>query len=210
MTGLVCPFPIPERAAFPPFVQWTGDNRFLSPPECDAIIEIAEAGPMVFGSIGNGDNPTALRVDKDYRCVRTRGLGMGEAVDWLFEKARQRIGWANTELYRFDLTGIEEGMQFLRYDAPTDAEPAGRYNWHQDFGGGPSSKRKLSLIVQLSDPEDYEGGDLHLFTDRDFVPAFKARGEAVLFPSWTPHMVSPITKGTRYALATWVCGPQLR
>ena len=107
------PFYIPERPAFPPFVQWVGDNRLLTPPECESLIELGEASPLGFGSIGNGDNPAGLRVDTDYRCVHTRGL-VPVDVPWLFEKLRQRMTWANEASYRFDLTGIEEGVQFLR------------------------------------------------------------------------------------------------
>jgi PKHD-type hydroxylase len=72
------------------------------------------------------------------------------------------------------------------------------------------------LVVQLSNPADYDGCALRMFTDCDFVPRtpegvpVTEQGDAVLFPSWAPHMVTPITRGTRYALAAWVCGPQFR
>ena len=31
--------------------------------------------------------------------------------------------------------------------------------------------------------------------------------EIVFFPSWMPHMVTPVTKGTRKTLVGWVHGP---
>jgi PKHD-type hydroxylase len=204
-------FTPPEQACFPPFVQWSGSNRFLSPPECDALIAIGNREALGFGSVGNGENG-AHRVDRTYRQVLTRALyPEPDGIGWLYERIREKVTLANNGLFRFDLTGIEEGIQFLRYDAPpTAVEIPGHYKWHQDFGGGKSSLRKLSLVVQLSEPADYSGCRLRMFTDQDFEPNYASRGDAVMFPAWTPHMVSPITRGTRYALAAWVCGPQLR
>ncbi len=211
-------FSPPERPCFPPFVQWRGEQPFLSPPECRELIAIGNAGTLIYGTIGNGTND-GFKLDKGYRCVRTRALyPEAGGVGWLYERIRKLVLPANADHYRFDLTGIEQGIQFLRYDAPDatkgEVEP-GHYKWHQDFGGGASSLRKLSLVVQLSDPADYDGCELRLFTDCDFTPhgdgfPLKAQGDAVLFPAWTPHMVTPITRGTRYALAAWICGPQLR
>lgn len=213
MTGNAYGFSPPERPCFPPYVQWQG---FLSPPECQSLIATGEMGKLGHGTIGNGDNH-GYKLDLSYRCVKTRALyAETDGVGWLYERIRTLVTAANEREYRFDLTGIEQGVQFLRYDAPKDeGEFGGRYRWHQDFGGGASSLRKLSLVVQLSDPAEYEGGELRLFTDCDFVPhcngqPLTGRGDAVLFPSWTPHMVAPITKGVRYSLAAWVCGPQFR
>jgi PKHD-type hydroxylase len=209
-------FSPPERPCFPPYLQWHGEQPFLSGPECRELIEIGNGVSLGFGTIGNGDN-YGFKLDKGYRCVRTRALyPTADRVEWLYQRIQRLITAANHEHYRFDLTGIEQGVQFLRYDAPADGSPAGHYKWHQDFGGGASSLRKLSLVVQLSAPEEYEGCELRLFTDCDYAPRapdgapVKGQGDAVLFPAWTPHMVTPITRGTRYALAAWVCGPQLR
>jgi hypothetical protein len=57
-----------------------------------------------------------------------------------------------------DLIGLSEDLQFTECD---DAEAF--HTWHQDGLVGELAGRKLSLVVQLSDPDDYEGGDLGLF-----------------------------------------------
>jgi PKHD-type hydroxylase len=36
--------------------------------------------------------------------------------------------------------------------------------------------------------------------------ASKERGTVHLFPSYMPHKVTPITRGTRYSLVIWVHG----
>ena len=76
--------------------------------------------------------------------------------------------------------------------------------------------RKLSMSVQLSKPEDYEGGDLRFnlrgldshFEDTIMSPPpeFKQQGSIVVFPSFLWHKVEPITKGTRYSLVMWSLG----
>ena len=80
--------------------------------------------------------------------------------------------------------------------------------------------RKISVTVNLSDPNDYDGGDLWLtkhpqdsnineletFTN----PAFRDKGAVVVFPSWVRHRVTPVTRGTRYSAVAWFNGPPLR
>ena len=80
--------------------------------------------------------------------------------------------------------------------------------------------RKISVTVNLSDPLDYDGGDLWLtkhpqdsriseletFTN----PSFRDKGAVVVFPSWVRHRVTPVTRGTRYSAVAWFNGPPLR
>jgi len=71
--------------------------------------------------------------------------------------------------------------------------------------------RKLSLTVNLSHPEDYEGGTLELdFHNQTHVFADCPRGSAVVFPSFIHHRISPIIKGTRKSAVMWVNGPPLQ
>ena len=69
--------------------------------------------------------------------------------------------------------------------------------------------RKLSFSIQLSSPEDYEGGNLQLLDEADkvtFIP--RQRGCIVLFDSLTQHRVLKVTKGTRKSIVGWVVGPR--
>lgn len=56
--------------------------------------------------------------------------------------------------------------------------------------------RKLNLILQLSDPTTYEGGNLHI---KDHV-ASRELGTAIFFPANYLHALSRVTAGTRYSL----------
>jgi len=105
--------------------------------------------------------------------------------------------------YRFELSGIEP-MQVARYTN------SGFYGWHADTGRGSSSFRKLSLSVQLSGQEDYEGGDLEFQGVAKGCNPLKEIGSAIIFPSFLHHHVTPVTKGTRWSMVAWIVGPPFR
>ncbi len=80
------------------------------------------------------------------------------------------------------------------------------YGWHMDVGpDGDTATRKISVTVQLSDPDTYEGGNLELMPG-DVAIMRRVQGGAVLFPSFLLHRVTPMEKGTRYSLVAWFVG----
>ena len=140
---------------------------------------------------------------------------------------------ANRDNFLYDLSYIDgESMQYTRYG---EGE---YYNWHNDssiavhykpqalgISGGESINnekahidylnkntemvRKLSFTLQLSDPNDYEGGNVQLIDDagKSYI-APRQRGSIVLFDSRTSHRVLKVTKGTRRSIVGWVVGPR--
>ena len=107
--------------------------------------------------------------------------------------------------YEFDIEVFE--FQILRYGS------GGNFDWHCDYGIAPEKNvwRKLSLSIQLSDPEDYEGGDLIIvdYCNRHCqLP--KGKGNSIVFDSRCPHRAEPVTKGERLVMVGWASGPKLR
>jgi PKHD-type hydroxylase len=82
------------------------------------------------------------------------------------------------------------------------------YGWHLDYGGGIS--RKLSLAIQLTDPSEYEGGNLQIMTSGEPQNMRKQRGLIAVFPSYVLHQVTPVTQGSRQSLVAWVSGPAFK
>ena len=110
---------------------------------------------------------------------------------------------ANEQLYRFRIDGFSEKIQYSEYP-----EGGGHYDWHIDIGKGhPLDGRKLSMVVQLSDPSEYDGGDLLLKISKNENVAPKAKGTVIVFPSYMMHKVTPVTRGCRKSLAVWLAGP---
>jgi PKHD-type hydroxylase len=124
---------------------------------------------------------------------------------WIFMKFADLATKANAQMWGFDLTGMLENLQYAVYPAG-----AGHYTWHMDTDKGLAAQRKISITMQLSDPNDYEGGNLELFSSSNIQVAPKEKGTVVLFPSYMMHRVSPVTKGERRSLVLWVSGPPFR
>ena len=69
--------------------------------------------------------------------------------------------------------------------------------------------RKLSFALQLSSPDDYEGGNVVLLDEggkKYIVP--RQRGTVVLFDSRTQHRVNKVKSGVRKSIVGWVVGPR--
>jgi len=136
---------------------------------------------------------------------------------------------ANRENFLYDLHCIDgELMQFTKYSEGQF------YGWHNDAGLATQYKpvnvgnrqeglaqdylnenielvRKLSFVVQLSDPDDYEGGNLQLLSeDGTSYIAPRKRGTVILFDSRTQHRVLKVRKGVRKSLVGWVVGKRWR
>lgn len=168
--------------------------------ELDAIIRIGEQVEMDRASTGGGTNPKV-------RDSFVSFLYPNDVTGWIFDKMSQSIVQMNEQFFGFDLTCMEQGIQFTRYAAPGE-----HYDWHIDRGGQ-FGTRKLSVTMQLSAPEDYEGGDLELWFgggEDEIMKANRDRGVMTFFPSWVMHRVKPVTKGVRYSLVCWVSGPSFR
>ena len=121
----------------------------------------------------------------------------GDDTFWVFEKLLAIVTAANKEYYQFEVNQFN-AVQISKY------EVGEYYHDHLDIGPGVLGNRKISLTLQLSDPDSYEGGDLVLdFTD---FRASRQLGSITLFPSFIKHGVRPVTKGTRYSLVAWISG----
>ena len=124
---------------------------------------------------------------------------------WIYKRCTDIVLDANERFFQYDLDYIED-LQFTMYDE-TDTF----YDKHIDTGNvGHTARRKLTFSIQLSDPEHYDGGDLLLYIGSTPTEVRKEQGFINLFPSYTLHEVTPITRGKRYSLVGWVHGPKFR
>tara|TARA_A100001388_G_scaffold269163_1_gene245121 strand:- start:3847 stop:4425 length:579 start_codon:yes stop_codon:yes gene_type:complete len=123
------------------------------------------------------------------------------------------IRMANKDNFLYDISDIENDMiQYTHYDK------GDFYNWHTDMDicdiNEPDQLvRKLSFTLQLTNEDEYTGGNLEFadFDDSSYrflVP--KSRGTVIVFDSRTPHRVTPIESGIRKSLVGWVVGKRWR
>jgi PKHD-type hydroxylase len=183
-----------------PFALWA--NAF-SPAELDRIEALGDALTAQEATIASA--PSENVVKEKVRVTRTAWLAPSPDSKWIYERMQRIVRTLNDRVYRFDLSGFSESLQYTVYHA----SESGHYDWHVDHGPL-GTRRKLSISVQLSDPSSYEGCDLefHAGNTREIAP--RERGTVIAFPSYVLHRVTPCTKGTRKAIVAWTTGPQFR
>ena len=121
---------------------------------------------------------------------------------------------ANKIQFNYNLEYFQ-AIQFAEY------KDGGFYGWHQDASGiDPDNEtRKLSLTLVLSNPDNFEGGELQFYnggrpmedmgeiTGEQVTNDIKAQGSVVVFDSRDWHRVTPVTKGVRHSIVCWTVGP---
>lgn len=196
------PDPTRGGGAWPLFVDhvenWAWRKDVFTPEELQTIIDIGNATELVkastYGPVQNDKNRNSY----------VTFLFPNELTNWIFSRLAGAINEINEAFFKFDLTGMEQGLQFTRYTAPGQ-----HYDWHVDKGYMTPS-RKLSLSVQLSDPKEYRGGQFEMMFGRQPEKVKSEQGLCVFFPSYTLHRVRPVTEGTRYSLVAWISGPPFK
>lgn len=180
-----------------PFTTW---NDAVSQEEVERVLKMADEQEKNIAIVGDD------RLDSDYRSSKVAWFSYGQDTEWLFDRVAHIVGSLNSQFYGFDLHGLCEDLQFTEYYASEN----GHYDWHQDSSPNTVAPRKMSIVIQLSDPADYEGGDLQILASRAPVSVDKKLGLAAVFPSFMLHRVTPVTKGTRRSLVAWIAGPKFR
>lgn len=172
-------------------------NGIFTKEECQKIIEIGESLNLYVAEVNSKSQQ-----DLSTRKSNISWIFPNQENRWVFERIVGAIVGLNDQYFKFDLYGLAEGLQFTKYEAPD-----GKYDAHIDkmLEGLP---RKLSITIQLSGPDEYEGGDLSLYIGPGMEPSIpeKQQGKLIAFPSYVLHQVTPVTKGTRYSLVCWVTG----
>ena len=150
-----------------------------------------------------------------------------ESSNWVSGFVWYYIMKANRENFMYDIEGIDSNeIQYTEY------QKGEYYDWHVDDDITRSMindkvltsadnqgeniailngeyVRKLSFTIQLSDPEDYEGGELEFnVNDEERFTAPNKKGTIIIFDSRTKHRVREVKSGVRKSLVGWVVGPR--
>jgi len=161
-------------------------------------------------------------IDKEKRNSKTAWI---PTTHWLGGFLWHYIQKANRENFLYDLTNIDnETIQYTKYSAGE------YYKWHTDCSlpsyylpqnaGGIDRRedfinqnaeviRKLSFVLQISNHDDYEGGNLQIMQDdgKSYI-APRQRGTLILFDSRSQHRAQKVISGTRKSIVGWVLGPR--
>jgi PKHD-type hydroxylase len=175
----------------------------FSAEACDAIRSLARPdarGAMAYGGAGLAPVPG--------RESQVGWLWPDEGNAWVYEALDAVLAAVNEAHFGLTLRGIEVA-QLSRYAV------GDRFPVHTDFGFLHAT-RQLSMTVQLSPPDAYEGGDLSFLAgrygeadaswDEEIGVASRAQGSVTVFPAHLAHRVAPVTAGERWSLVVWIRG----
>lgn len=178
------------------FAVWS--NAFTD-EELDKIKAIKELQDFEKGGVGDKNMPAP----KEIRDSDVSWIHLNEHSHWLFDRIGGIASRVNTDHFMYDIDGFES-LQLTKYAVKQ------HYNWHMDLAfGWANYERKISLVLMLSDPDDYEGGEFEIVRNGkiDEPISFKPKkGDVVCFASWMPHRVAEVISGERLSLVTWVMG----
>jgi len=185
-------------------------DKTLDKETCNDIVQLGLSKIDTNATVGR-DFALPKKSDRRSKIAWLEDAWLYDLFSPYINQANENAGW-NLKLDWF------EPIQFTKYLATEK----GHYNWHIDIDKPYGSdkpdwsgkQRKLSAIISLSDPNDYEGGDFEFnFKNKQPgldtnwpVPELKNQGSIVVFPSYHWHRVKPVTKGYRYSLVVWCLG----
>lgn len=188
---------------------WQFWEQGITEKVVDEINSLAEQFEQTVGQTGF---EKAAEINQEKRRAKIRWIktdspqsqSLLNLLHYFFQQANQEIFGANIS----SITDIQHTLY--------EAENKGHYDFHMDtfLQTERMVHRKLSMTIQLSDSDDYEGGDFEF--DKHYAPnipdknLLRKKGAVLIFPSVLGHRVTPVTKGARKSLVTWIDGPLWR
>ena len=183
-------------------------DNFLTEQRCDELITMFDNSEKHKATVagtykGNGADVVNESVRKVQEVRFSDEIILSDGFN-LTKHLLMSFEMANTLFFNFDISNKMSKIRMLRY------EDTGKYDWHLDIGNEQTSVRKITAIIQLSDENDYDGGNFEFSmtdeTGENTAVGGRKKGSLILFPSYLGHRVSPLTRGVRYSVLTWMLG----
>ena len=182
--------------------EWAVWKKVFSPDECRDILERSRDLPVEEAKLGlKGES---FELEKRRTTLKWMNEHLYKDV---FERMWFLTNKVNREFFQFHIDTLEY-MQLGEYHEKN----RGEYKRHHDvfWLNETDRHRKLSVVLQLTDPKTYEGGELVLNTQGQAPTTHFGQGTVIWFPSFLEHWVTPVTKGVRHSVVCWFEGPDWR
>ena len=163
------------------FAEFVYYNGLFLPHETERILNLWDDNQKIKATLSGADT-----YDDELRKSDVMFIENNPENEWIYNRLAGLAMQCNNERYWFDLLGFHNNLQLANY---TEGD---FFDW------------------QLSDPDEYEGGDLQFMLNQKIVNAPREKGTIIVFPSFMMHRVTPITKGIRKSIVGWIAGPPYR
>ena len=193
--------------------------------KCDQLLEgLLKEYTFEEGAVKTADSRLSNKIQQSPDSTYRQGsvAFLKPAHDYIHTTIDDCITKANNNYFNYNIRSLE-AVQFTRY------EVGDYYHWHQDWlNADDRQSRKLSLILNLSDYKDFDGGRLEFFSSTEKASGFTSvrfngkdynseevrdfawsKGTVLVFCSRDWHRITPLTKGIRYSIVSWISGPNL-
>ena len=168
---------------------------FLTGPEVQSLRDVAAQGEFADGTVSAGSAGQDIKRNEELKFTPEQVA----LVNKMLQGAIQR----------------NKDVQFFAWPRRVSTPFISRYGAGMEYGGhfdnpimfsrdGEPLRTDLSMTVFLSDPEDYDGGDLELDTAAGSHSFKLPAGQAFVYSTTMYHRVMPVTRGTRLAAVTWI------
>ena len=180
---------------------WLFFDQALDHNWCDYLIDYATENYTPNDAIIGFENG---KQDDSYRKSEIRWLNP-KVEKFLVDEIWYYANKVNRDSFDLDLKYINE-IQFTKYIG--DPNSPGKYDWHQDVLYSKPRHRKFSAIIQLTDGDEYKGGDFELRDGYHLdLTNSRNKGAMLVFPSFLYHRITPIKRGKRKSIVAWIEGP---
>jgi len=176
------------------------DRYVLTKTQCEMLRQDAEVIGMKRATVMKKDGTTRRSFA---RSCSSCWVPMATHYKWLYSIVNELTMAVNAEHYRFDITGVQQ-LQILKYN------PLQQFWWHYDTYTSEAPVRKMTMVVNLSDPSEYLGGGLQVKADLENARFIRDQGAGCWFPSYIEHRARAPIWGTRWVLVAWLTGPSWR
>ena len=187
--------------------EWCYFKSRFTPEQCNKIIQDAALLPQQDGHIGTD---SGVKADLKYRRSKVKFIHNNDwNYRWFYDELWKMAIQANYDFFDVHISRLQF-VQLAEYSALDQGE----YRDHHDvfWINNDQYHRKLTCLVQLTDPSTYEGGDFQLLDTGSFPLAedIRLQGTVIFFPSFFLHRATPVTQGVRHSVAAWFEGPKWR
>lgn len=178
-------------------------SEMFNSNEIEKILFLEKIMKFEPGAVGGGIGESTE--NKEVRSCDVSMFNPDENTSWIFERIGNFVPKVNYDHFMLNISHLAP-MQYTVYKDKNN----GHYDWHIDvFPAYFTFERKISGVLFLTNPDEYEGGELEIMNtgSPDRAVSFKQNaGDVVFFSSNFPHRVKPVTKGKRKSIVFWVEG----
>lgn len=186
------------------------ENVFSS-EECKKVLDMFDEYDKEIGIVGkpsieDDTNSEYTNVfDSNLRNCYVTYVDKTDKNKWIHDRIEKCIKEENEKYWKCQITDYSQPMRLMTYKKDQHFG-----SWHQDNGVKETSFRKLTAILQVSDPKDYEGGEFQISGSEELPPESKKQGNIIIFPCYLLHRVTKVTKGTRHSVVHRAIGEPFR